>query len=87
MDMEAWSLAQEIAWTGMMLSPKDPTEGALFYHATYVKPDWSQSMIRTTKIGKHLYFIDPDMAKESQALHVASSAPEPDTRDLLSQLY
>lgn len=37
---------------------KDPTKGALFYHADYVKPRWSFRMKKTTTIGKHIFYRD-----------------------------
>ncbi|MBT5307716.1 MAG: cell wall hydrolase [Rhodospirillaceae bacterium] len=61
-DMDAWANAQKVALTTLTSSQEDPTDGALFYHATYVKPDWGRSMTRTTKIGRHLFFTDPSMS-------------------------
>lgn len=37
---------------------KDPTRGALFYHANYVKPRWSLRMKKTVAIGKHIFYRD-----------------------------
>ena len=34
---------------------KDPTHGALFYHADYVKPGW-KNMERTAVIGRHIFY-------------------------------
>ena len=34
---------------------KDPTKGALFFHADYVKPGWN-NMRYTTQIGRHLFY-------------------------------
>ena len=33
----------------------DITKGALFYHATYVKPRWNNLEV-TTKIGRHIFY-------------------------------
>ena len=33
----------------------DPSKGALFYHADYVKPTWS-NMRRTAYIGRHIFY-------------------------------
>lgn len=33
----------------------DPTSGALYYHADYVKPKWN-NMSYTTTIGKHIFY-------------------------------
>ena len=35
---------------------EDPTKGALFYHADYVKPNW-KNMIRTAYIGRHIFYL------------------------------
>ena len=34
---------------------KDPTKGALFFHADYVKPMWN-NMRYTAQIGRHLFY-------------------------------
>lgn len=34
----------------------DPTHGALFYHANYVKPGWSRRMLHTTTINDHIFY-------------------------------
>ena len=34
----------------------DPTEGALFFHAHYVKPDWSRRFIKTVRIDDHIFY-------------------------------
>lgn len=34
---------------------KDPTKGALFFHATYVKPMWN-NMKYTAQIGRHIFY-------------------------------
>ncbi len=34
----------------------DPTDGALFFHANYVRPKWSKKYIMTTKINDHLFY-------------------------------
>jgi len=34
----------------------DITDGALYYHADYVKPKWSRKFERTVKIGRHIFY-------------------------------
>lgn len=55
-DRKAWRKAIEIAKLAMSRKHKDPTEGALFYHATYVSPSWKSRMIETAAIGQHLFY-------------------------------
>jgi spore germination cell wall hydrolase CwlJ-like protein len=38
----------------------DPTNGALFYHADYVKPGW-RNMEKTAIIGRHIFYIRKDL--------------------------
>ncbi|MCB2100358.1 MAG: cell wall hydrolase [Rhodobacterales bacterium] len=56
-DAEAWETARVVAWLSLLKGSYDPTRGALYYHADYVKPSWSRSMRRTTRIGKHIYYL------------------------------
>ena len=39
---------------------EDPTKGALFYHADYVRPGW-KNMIHTATIGRHIFYIRKDL--------------------------
>ena len=34
---------------------KDPTKGALFFHADYVKPTWN-NIKQTVQIGRHIFY-------------------------------
>jgi hypothetical protein len=52
----AWRRAQEVAYAVLFRGPRDPTHGALFYHADYVNPTWSRRMTQTTQIGRHIYY-------------------------------
>ena len=38
---------------------KDPSKGALFYHADYVNPGW-RNMVYLTKIGRHKFYNRKD---------------------------
>lgn len=53
----AWRRAQEVAYAVLFGGPRDPTRGALFYHADYVRPVWSRSMTKTIRIGRHIYYV------------------------------
>lgn len=74
-DPEAWTRAQQIAWSALEFDQTDPTQGALFYHATYVKPDWVKTMTRTTKIGRHLFFTNPTLQSQFKEQQVAFLNP------------
>ncbi len=57
-----WRTAQDLAvqvywnWAG------DPTGGALWYHATYVKPIWRVKLAKGPRIGEHIFYHDPPRA-------------------------
>jgi N-acetylmuramoyl-L-alanine amidase len=55
-NVAAWRRAQEVAYAVLFGGPRDPTYGALFYHADYVNPVWSRRMTQTTQIGRHIYY-------------------------------
>lgn len=44
---------------------KDPTGGALFYHADYVNPRW-RNVYKTTQIGRHIFYMDKGKANEQR---------------------
>lgn len=57
-NVAAWRRAQKVAYNVLFHGPRDPTRGALFYHADYVDPAWSRVMKQTTQIGRHLYYVE-----------------------------
>jgi hypothetical protein len=67
---DAWSAAQSVAYTVLFFDPPDPTHGALWYHADYVRPSWSKELSRVTKIGRHIYYRHPQ-----GVLQASSRAP------------
>jgi spore germination cell wall hydrolase CwlJ-like protein len=51
-----WARAQRIA-EAVYYQKRLPTlQGALFYHATYVQPDWSKERRRIARIGRHVFY-------------------------------
>jgi hypothetical protein len=52
----AWQRAQQVAYRAMFLDPVDPTDGAMYFHATYVRPDWSYEKPRIMRIGRHIFY-------------------------------
>ncbi|MGE5155099.1 MAG: cell wall hydrolase [Bdellovibrio bacteriovorus] len=55
-EAEAWRRALELSRKALGGEISDPTDGALYYHATRVKPRWARSFARTGKIGRHLFY-------------------------------
>jgi N-acetylmuramoyl-L-alanine amidase len=53
---KAWRHALELSRKALSGQISDPTMGALYYHANYVKPRWARTFKRTSKIGRHLFY-------------------------------
>lgn len=56
---EPWERAQRIAAHVMMELHDERTGGATHYHATYVDPVWNAGLIKTDKIGLHIFYRFP----------------------------
>lgn len=55
-DQRMWEHSQQLARMVYWGQSQDPTWGALWYHADYVKPYWRRAMARGPKIGKHIFY-------------------------------
>lgn len=55
-DMALYRKAKKIAEDVYLGNYGDVTKGAQFYHATYVRPHWSNVFDRTTRIGAHIFY-------------------------------
>ena len=55
-EAEAWKNARRISRQALLGLAEDPTNKALYYHATYVKPRWSRKFVRTAKINQHVFY-------------------------------
>jgi spore germination cell wall hydrolase CwlJ-like protein len=55
---EAWANAKSIAQRAIKgdAAVAARLDGALFYHADYVKPKWSRSMRKVMKVGRHVFY-------------------------------
>ena len=58
MNQEAWARSLRLAWKVYFGVLKDTTDGALWYHATYVKPYWSDSLLKGPRIGQHVFYLE-----------------------------
>ncbi len=67
-EKEAWDQARRIAIRTLTGLTDDPTDGALYYHTTKVRPSWSRKFERTARIGEHLFYKPTD----SDELRVSS---------------
>jgi N-acetylmuramoyl-L-alanine amidase len=53
---DPWQRAQEIAEEVYYGRHTPVLNGALFFHATYVKPDWAGERRRVARIGNHVFY-------------------------------
>jgi spore germination cell wall hydrolase CwlJ-like protein len=55
---EAYAQAKAVAKRAIEGDKKvaDQLNGALFYHADYVKPKWARSMRKVMKVGRHIFY-------------------------------
>ncbi len=52
----AWRQALSLASAALLSGLPDPTRGALWYHADYVRPWWSRDMREAVRIGRHIFY-------------------------------
>jgi len=53
---EAWSLAQQVAEEVYYGRAPARVEGAILYHATYIRPSWARKQTRVARIGRHVFY-------------------------------
>jgi spore germination cell wall hydrolase CwlJ-like protein len=55
-DADRWATAKQAVVDVLDGAYPDPTNGALFYHARFVRPRWSKKLVRTAAIGGHIFY-------------------------------
>ncbi|MFM0095585.1 cell wall hydrolase [Paraburkholderia nemoris] len=55
-DEDSWDRATKIARVVLSGRFPDITNGATYYHATYVHPGWRKEVVYREKIGNHLFY-------------------------------
>ncbi len=55
-DLAAWKQSIEVALHTYLGRTTDPTQGALWYHADYVRPAWRRMYVLGPRIGRHLFY-------------------------------
>lgn len=55
-DLEAWKRSFDVALQTLLGPTRDPTLGALWYHADYVQPEWRRTYVLGPRIGRHLFY-------------------------------
>jgi hypothetical protein len=75
---KAWQRSLELARVIYRGHAEDPTDGALWYHADYVSPQWSASLVSGKKIGQHLFYLSKKQSEYAfNATSTLESAPGP----------
>ena len=60
-DAASWRKANTLARLSTAGVFDDPTQGALWYHADYVKPYWAAKKERVAQIGRHIFYVLPSV--------------------------
>jgi spore germination cell wall hydrolase CwlJ-like protein len=55
-DRQAWTKSRALAGLVYWNYSRDPTAGALWYHADYVWPKWRHNLKPGPKIGRHMFY-------------------------------
>jgi len=74
MNTGAWRSSLRIARLVYLGLTFDPTNGAKWYHADYVEPDWAAELGPAKRIGRHLFYRGGNV-RSFAALRSASSFP------------
>jgi hypothetical protein len=53
----AWAESQFLASRIFAGNSRDPTDGALWYHADYVAPTWRKTLVEGPHIGRHKFYL------------------------------
>ena len=68
-EADQWRTSLKIASAVLQIdsSIPDPTGGALWYHADYMRPSWAAEYETTTIIGSHVFYRDPEGERSKNA--------------------
>jgi len=55
-DADRWATSKQAVTDVLDGAYPDPTNGALFYHARFVRPRWSKKLLRVAVIGGHIFY-------------------------------
>jgi len=55
-DADRWATSKQAVTDVLDGAYPDPTNGALFYHARFVRPRWSKKLTRVAAIGGHIFY-------------------------------
>lgn len=55
-DADRWATSKQAVSDVLDGAYPDPTHGALFYHARFVRPRWARKLEKTVMIGGHIFY-------------------------------
>jgi spore germination cell wall hydrolase CwlJ-like protein len=55
-DADRWATSKQAVTDVLAGAYPDPTKGALFYHARFVRPRWARKLEKTAMIGGHIFY-------------------------------
>jgi spore germination cell wall hydrolase CwlJ-like protein len=61
-----YAQATEIARRALNQQLSDPTDGAVNFHTTAVRPNWVDEFVKTATIGDHVFYRSPDRTADVQ---------------------
>lgn len=64
-ERDAWRHALALAAAAVFTGVPDPTRGALWYHANYVRPYWAEEKHEVARIGAHIFYSLPPRKRRS----------------------
>lgn len=88
---DRWDEAVQISREVLSGQSVDPTNGALYFHATYVRPRWSRGATGRTRIGNHIFYqraggrpIEPIPMPTTEAVAVEAAPKSEETEPMLA---
>ena len=63
LNQKVWLKSLQLAIAVYFGHSEDPTDGALWYHADYVNPYWSDSLVLGNRIGQHIFYLKKTQPK------------------------
>ena len=72
---DTWITAQNVAREVLEGRSEDPTNGALFYHASSIRPYWAAAGTGRQVIGHHVFYADVRNARVDRVLAAKPAAP------------
>ncbi|AGT09669.1 cell wall hydrolase [Paracoccus aminophilus] len=55
-EQSAYQRVKRVAMAALSGAPRDLTGGATYFHTGGVRPAWSRSFVKTTRIGSHIFY-------------------------------